>query len=131
MRVEDRLAIHEVLSLHGHLMDHGEFERLGELFAEDVVYDLSAVSAGVLEGIAAVVDAGLALGEANPLGHHVTNVVIEEGDGESARVRSKYLGVMKDGSVGSGVYEDALRKTPSGWRIQYRKVVPRRVPLRP
>jgi 3-phenylpropionate/cinnamic acid dioxygenase small subunit len=96
-----------------------------------VVYDLTAVSGGVLTGLADIVAASLALGDNNPLAHHVTNVLIEEGDEESARVRSKYLGVMKDGSVGSGVYEDAVRKTAAGWRIQYRKVVPRRQPLKP
>jgi 3-phenylpropionate/cinnamic acid dioxygenase small subunit len=131
LSVEDRLAIHELLALHGHLMDGGELERMGELFLADVVYDLNAVSKGVQVGVGELAASALALGANNPLGHHVTNVVIEEGSGDSARVRSKYLGVMRDGSVGSGVYEDALRKTAEGWRIAYRKVIPRREPLQP
>ncbi|WP_329010123.1 nuclear transport factor 2 family protein [Micromonospora rifamycinica] len=35
--VEDRLAIHELVALHGHLMDSGEFGRMDELFCADVV----------------------------------------------------------------------------------------------
>ncbi len=41
----DRLAIHELLALHGHLMDDGQFDRLGELFTSDVVYDLTELVA--------------------------------------------------------------------------------------
>ena len=29
MNIEDRLAVHELLALHGHLVDAGEFDRLG------------------------------------------------------------------------------------------------------
>ena len=39
MKDSDRLAIHELLGLHGHLMDAGAFERLDELFTPDVVDD--------------------------------------------------------------------------------------------
>lgn len=38
LSVEDRLAIHDLVALHGHLMDAGEFDRLDELFTEDFVY---------------------------------------------------------------------------------------------
>jgi ketosteroid isomerase-like protein len=38
-RTEDRLALHELVALHGHLFDMGELDRLDELFTEDVVYD--------------------------------------------------------------------------------------------
>jgi hypothetical protein len=39
---EDRLAIYELIALHGHLMDAGEFDQLDELFADDFVYDLES-----------------------------------------------------------------------------------------
>jgi hypothetical protein len=39
---EDRLAIHELISLHGHVVDDGDFSRLHEVFTVDVVYDLTA-----------------------------------------------------------------------------------------
>jgi hypothetical protein len=46
LSVEDRLAVHELVSLHGHLMDSGEFDRMDELFCADVVYDVSGFGRG-------------------------------------------------------------------------------------
>jgi 3-phenylpropionate/cinnamic acid dioxygenase small subunit len=125
----DRIRIHELINLHGHLMDEGEFDRLDELFTDDVVYDVSALGGAQLTGRQAVVDAGRLLGERNPLGHHVTNVVVTEIDGDRARVRSKGLAVMSGGLAGSVVYDDDVRRTDQGWRIAIRRVLPRRVPL--
>jgi hypothetical protein len=131
LTADDRLAIHELVSLHGHLMDHGDFERLDELFAHDVVYDLNAFGQGALHGIRAIVDAARTLGDANPVAHHVTNVVIV-GVGESlVSVVSKGIGVRADGSTGSVVYHDEIRREPSGWRIAKRRLLPRRRPLHP
>ncbi|MEU8331778.1 nuclear transport factor 2 family protein [Micromonospora sp. NPDC048839] len=131
LSVEDRLAVHELLSLHGHLMDSGEFDRMGELFCADIVYDVSAFGFGELHGYEAITEAGLALGDANPVGHHVTNICVSEDPDGTVRVRSKGIGVSADGSVGSVVYEDVVRREAAGWRIAYRRVIPRRTPLRP
>jgi 3-phenylpropionate/cinnamic acid dioxygenase small subunit len=38
---DDRLALHELLALHGHLVDDGALDRFGELFTDDVIYDLT------------------------------------------------------------------------------------------
>ena len=126
---EDRLLIHELIGLHGHLVDEGDFHRLGELFAPDVVYDLRDYGGDELRGIDAIVQASRALGDANPVGHHVTNIVVEEYDGYVARVVSKAIGVRVDGSCGSVVYRDEVRKYADGWRIARRRVSPRRQPL--
>ena len=48
---EDRTAIHELLALHGHLMDGGELDRLSELFTDEVVYDLSPLGGSILQGV--------------------------------------------------------------------------------
>jgi 3-phenylpropionate/cinnamic acid dioxygenase small subunit len=129
--VADRLAIHELIALHGHLMDDGAFDRMGELFTADVVYDVSAFGFGELVGRDAITVAARALGDRNPLGHHVTNIVVTEDPDGTVRVRSKGIGVNADGSTGSVVYDDVVARHPGGWRISYRKVTPRRVPLRP
>jgi hypothetical protein len=129
---DDRLAIYELIALHGHVMDAGEFDRLDELFADDFVYDLERLGSGRLEGAKALVDAAIAVGDANPLGHHVTNsLVIGEEDDGSVRVRSKGIGVRADGSSGTVVYEDLVRRTDRGWRIARRAVIPRMRPLHP
>jgi 3-phenylpropionate/cinnamic acid dioxygenase small subunit len=127
----DRLAIHELMNLHGHLMDDGAFDRLDELFTSDVVYDVSAFGVGKLVGIDAIRAAALALGDRNPLGHHVTNIVIVDADTDVAHVRSKGLGVRADGTTGSLVHDDTVRRTASGWRIASRTITPRRKPLQP
>ena len=47
---EDRWAIVETLSLHGHIFDEGQLDRLEEIFTPEVVYDLRAAGAGTLDG---------------------------------------------------------------------------------
>jgi 3-phenylpropionate/cinnamic acid dioxygenase small subunit len=130
LRTQDRLAVHELLALHGHLVDKGELDRLPEVFTDDVVYDLTALGGTLLTGIEAIREASLGLGEGNPVAHHVTNVVVVEQSGE-VRAVSKFLGVRQDGTVGSGVYEDVLRHTSEGWRVASRRVSLRRQPLQP
>lgn len=127
MDLQDRVAITELISLHGHLVDAGEPP--DRLFTPDVGYDVSALGGGVLVGPKAVWEAGLALGDGNPVGHHVTNIVLTEVGPDEVASLSKGLGVMADGSCGSVTYEDTLVRTPAGWRISHRKVLPRRRPL--
>jgi SnoaL-like protein len=128
---EDRIAVHELLALHGHLVDSGAFDRLDELFTGDFVYDVQAFGLGVLEGAAAFTEASRALGDDNPLGHHVTNVMVVSATTDTATVRSKGIGILADGTSGTVVYEDVVRRTPDGWRIARRTVTPRRRPLQP
>ncbi|MFI7426053.1 nuclear transport factor 2 family protein [Micromonospora sp. NPDC049836] len=131
LSAEDRLAVHELIALHGHLMDAGELDRMDELFAVDVVYDVTAFGAGELHGYEAIKQAALALGDRNPVGHHVTNVYVTEDADGTVRAVSKGIGINSNGSAGSVVYEDIVRREAAGWRIAYRKVKPRRAPLHP
>ena len=129
LSAEDRWAIGETLSLHGHLFDEGELDRLDELFTEDVVYDVSDVGGGPLHGIAEIRRAAVELGAGNPVAHHVTNVVITSDDGDSAQVRSKGIAVRTDGSCASATYVDTVRREGGAWRICHRVILGRRVPL--
>jgi len=126
---DDRAAIVELISLHGHVFDDGDLDRLDVVFTPSVVYDVSELGGGALRGIDAIRTAALALGDGNPLGHHVTNVVVTEREDGTAGVRSKGIGVNADGTVGTVTYEDTVVGTEEGWRIDHRRVVPRRVPL--
>jgi 3-phenylpropionate/cinnamic acid dioxygenase small subunit len=125
----DRIALHELVARHGHLADAGDFAGLAEVFTADVEYDVSDIGGSTLVGLAGLEDAGRALGDRNPVGHHVTNVVVEELGEAVARVRSKGLAVMTDGTTGSVVYEDEAVRTDEGWRIRRRTVRARRRPL--
>ncbi|MBK3577162.1 nuclear transport factor 2 family protein [Streptomyces sp. MBT65] len=129
--LEDRLAITELIALHGHLVDEGELDRATEVFTPDVEYDLTDFGRGTLTGLRQLVDASVALGAANPVAHHVTNVVIEEPAEGQVRVRSKGLGIRTDGSCGSVTYVDTVVRIGTGWRIARRKVSVRRTPLTP
>ncbi|TCC01968.1 nuclear transport factor 2 family protein [Kribbella soli] len=127
MDAADRIAITDLINLHGHLVDSGE--RHDRLFTPDVEYDVSDLGGGVIAGRAALWDAGLALGENNPVGHHVTNIVLTEVGPDEVTARSKAIGIMADGTCASLVYEDVVVRTPDGWLIRRRKVIPRRRPL--
>ncbi|MFF5302669.1 nuclear transport factor 2 family protein [Streptomyces sp. NPDC013161] len=129
LTLEDRLAITELIALHGHLADEGELDRLAEVFTPDVEYDVTDFSQPTLTGLPQLVDAALALGAGNPVAHHVTNVVIEELPDGEIRARSKGLGIRTDGSCGSVTYADTVVRVGSGWRIARRRITARRVPL--
>ena len=128
LHAEDREAIGETLSLHGHLFDGGHLDRLGEIFTPGAVYDMSAVGVGTFEGIEAIRGAALRLGAGNPVAHHVTNVVIT-GDGDSITALSKGLMLMADGTLASVTHRDTLRRQDGGWRISRRVISPQRTPL--
>jgi len=129
LTLEDRLAITELVSLHGHLVDDGSLDRLEELFTADAVYDLTDFGQEPLSGVAAIREAAWALGAANPVAHHVTNVVVTAWAEDRVQVRSKGLGIKADGSCGSVSYDDTVVRTADGWRISHRKLSPRRTPL--
>ncbi len=129
LNAEDRWAISEILSLHGHLFDGGHLDRLEEIFTPDVVYDLSDAGIGTFEGIEAIRRGALQLGAGNPVAHHVTNVVISgEGDGLVTAL-SKGLMLMADGTLASMTHLDTLRRHDGGWRISRRIITPQRAPL--
>jgi hypothetical protein len=127
--MDDRITITDLINSHGHLTDRGDFDGLATLFTEGVVYDVSALGGGTLVGLAAVREAGLALADANPVAHHVTNIVLRETADGTVEALSKGFGVMADGSTGSVTYEDTVERTAVGWRITRRIVRARRTPL--
>src|SRR5437660_3072267 len=125
---QDRIDINDLINLHGHLTDAGKLDQAGELFTANVTYDLDDFGLGSLHGTAALRKAALAVGDANPVGHHVTNIVITQIDERSGRVHSKGIGIKTDGTAGSVVYDDIVTRQPDGWKIRYRKVTARRAP---
>ena len=114
----DRLAIHELISLYGHLIDQRQFSQLARIFTDDAVFDLSKYDGSCYRGLPAIQAMMLASSE-HPLAHHATNIVVlTHRDG--IEVISKGIGVGAGGRVGSVTYRDRLALTPQGWRIQER-----------
>ena len=129
LSAEDRFAVGDLIAMHGHLFDHGELDRLDELFSADVVYDITDFGQQPLQGVAAIREAALALGALNPVGHHVTNIVLTEIADGRVHALSKGIGINADGTNGSVTYEDTITRGDHGWRISHRKVLARRAPL--
>ncbi len=129
LSAEDRGAIAETLSLHGHLFDGGHLDRLGEIFAAEVVYDLTDLGLGSFEGIEAIRRAAMQLGDRNPIAHHLTNVVITQAEADEATVISKALVIRADGTLGSVNHLDTLVRKGGGWRISRRIITAQRAPV--
>ncbi|NND83474.1 MAG: nuclear transport factor 2 family protein [Gammaproteobacteria bacterium] len=117
----DRLAIHELIGLYGHLIDQRAFARLHEIFTPDAVFDLTGYGGDIYHGLEAIIEL-MEQSHEHPLAHHATNIVVEKVIGETARVISKGLGVGHQGRVGSVVYRDELLNNNGVWRIRSRAV---------
>jgi hypothetical protein len=126
LSVDDRLSLHELISLHGHLADDRREEQLHLLLAEDATYDISAYGMGVVRGLDALTELFSQRPGEQPVGHHVTNVIVSEHDDGTITVRSKGLAVMADGTTGTVTYDDVVVRTDAGWRIAQRVVIPAR-----
>jgi ketosteroid isomerase-like protein len=120
---EDRIAIHELIALHGHLADDRRAEDVDQLVTDDVTYDLEDYGMGTVRGLAALRALFEARPGVQPVGHHVTNVIVTATHDGGAHVRSKGLAVMENGTVGTVIYDDEVVKTAAGWRIAHRKVM--------
>lgn len=115
----DLVAIGNVLALYVHLVDSREFDRLGEVFTNDAVYDFSAVRGNVVSGLPAVAAAIEALPP--PASHLVASSYFPPGaSADRVEVVSKYLARLENRTVIGGVYRDEARRTASGWRIAVR-----------
>jgi hypothetical protein len=124
--VADILAIHELLALYGHIIDEREWQRVGELFTADALYDMSDFGLGVMRGAAAIRAVWSRPDAIHPLAHHATSIVVTEDPDGRVRVLSKGLGVGSNGRVGSVVYRDIVVRTADGWRFAERKAQVRR-----
>jgi SnoaL-like domain len=132
LSAEQTLVIHQLISLHGHLTDDQDLDldRLDEVYAADIVYDVEQLGYGTLRGLTACREATVQDAGSGRVGHHVTNIVVTEDADGQVFARSKGIGILADGSAGSVVYEDRLRLTANGWRIAHRVVRPTRLASR-
>jgi hypothetical protein len=123
LSADDRLAIHELVALHGHLADDRRPEDVGLLLTADAVYDVEDYGLGTVVGLPALQRLFADRPGEQPIGHHVTNVLVTERPDGQVTVRSKGLSVMADGRAGTVGYADVVVRTDAGWRIAYRKIV--------
>ena len=127
MDLSDRFAIMDVLHLYAYLVDNKRWGDLRDVFAEQARLEIRPID-WVMNGVDEIAD-GYGHG-AHPIGHHMTNTILSDGETPSAATAiTKYITVREDGSAGCGHYEDQLVRTPDGWRIASRVAIHRgRVP---
>jgi hypothetical protein len=123
--MEDRIAIADLISLYGIVIDERQWALVGTLFTDDAVYDITDFGADMLQG-AAQIKAFWEKTPLHPRAHHATNVLIRADRHGNAVALSKGIGVGRRGKVGSVTYYDEFRRTESGWRISKRIAVQRR-----
>lgn len=126
--VADRLALHELLHLYGHLVDDRRWDDLGTVFIPEVVYDATDFGMPVTRSLPELVTEWTSAEgmRRHPVAHHATNIVVLEDPDGTVRVRSKGIGVGPGGRVGSVTYDDVAVRTGEGWRLASRRVVLRR-----
>jgi 3-phenylpropionate/cinnamic acid dioxygenase small subunit len=112
-------SIQQLYSLYGHVMDDRDWPRLGEVFTPDCVFDATAMGVPQMTGLEEIARISSTTDKA-PIGHHVTNVLVERIDGDAAEVRAKAIGIYSRGRAFSGEYRDTLVRTDDGWRIRHR-----------
>lgn len=124
LTAQDRTAIHELIALHGHLADERRSDELDRLLTTDAVYDLQSFGRGRVVGLADIQELHRQRPGNQPLGHHVTNVLVDQRSDGTVGVRSKGLSVMANGAAGTCTYDDVVVRTASGWRIAHRRILP-------
>ena len=118
LTIEDRLDITQVINLYGHVIDLRQWDRLGEVLAEDIVF--IGMSGEADRGLENLLTRWIP-SDRHPLAHHAMNIVIWEDPDGTVRAQSKGLGIGFKGRVGSLTYYDVFKRTPAGWRIAERR----------
>lgn len=127
MAYADRLELHELAARYGDLIDARDWDGLESIFVPEASFDLTDIGVGVLQGLEAIkrhMDAE----PHHPLSHHITNIYVDHLEGDTARLRSRVLGMLADGRVASGEYRDVAVRTGGGWRVKNRHFRLRRRP---
>jgi 3-phenylpropionate/cinnamic acid dioxygenase small subunit len=121
--IEDRLAIHEVLALYGHLLDEDRWDDFHQVFAEEFAFDGTMFGFGVMHSVEELKANWASNEHRNSLQHHTTNVVVTEGPDGTVHAVSKAIGVGMKGRSGSATYRDVLIRTSAGWRLASRQAL--------
>lgn len=120
--VSQVVEIEQLLHRYCHVVDDREWDRLGELFLADAVFDVSAVGLPRHQGRDDIVAAWT--GYDHPLAHHVLCTVVDGEDDDGVHVRSKSI-LVRDGKMTGGAYLDVVCATEHGWQFRSRTYVER------
>jgi len=120
MILSDLDDIERLIFLYGHVIDDKEFDRLGEIFAEDGSFAIEGTDIA-LSGLAAI--EAFMRSITHPLAHYSTNVLIDlEPRADVATAKVKIFAPRANGTCALGTYHDVVVRTDNGWRFQSRLV---------
>ena len=128
----DIVLIHQLIGRYGHLIDHRQWDRFGELFLPDATIDYRGGTGHVEHrGRDAIVDWFRELDDAHPAAHHVTNIAVDDSADPNGRVdvHSKFLAPFTRAAhtpkrLYGGEYHDVVVKTVDGWRFAHKQCIP-------
>lgn len=126
MDVGDRLELHELPGRYGDAVDDRDWDRLGRIFTDDAVFDLTDLGMPRLVGLAEI-KRYMDIDGDHPKTHTMTNVYVDE-TADGIQLHFRILAMLSGGIVGTASYHDQVVKTDEGWRVRHRVVVARRGP---
>lgn len=124
MDAADRLELHELPGRYGDAIDDRDWERLGRIFTDDAVFDLTDLGAPRLEGLEAI-KVFMDVEAQHPRTHTMTNIYVDETD-DGVKLNFRIVALLPEGRVGTASYYDDVVKTDVGWRVKHRITTLRR-----
>jgi hypothetical protein len=121
-----RELIRETIARYAHLVDRGRIDELIGLFAEDGILEAGdrppAHGREAIRAFFLGTKGRLAAAAARPLiRHHVSNVLVEVADRETATAASYFLAVTERGPDHWGRYQDRLVQRDGRWLFRHRR----------
>jgi hypothetical protein len=126
MEPADRIELHELPGRYGDAIDDRDWERLGTIFTEDAVFDITDLGEPRLEGLAEI-RRYMDEDAKHPRTHLMTNIYVDETP-DGVRLYFRIVALLPERVVGTASYYDDVVKTPAGWRVQHRVITLRRRP---
>lgn len=124
MDVADRLELHELPGRYGDAIDDRDWERLGRIFTDDAVFDLTDLGAPRLVGLEAIKQF-MDTEAQHPRTHTMTNIYVDE-TADGVKLNFRIVALLPEGRVGTASYYDDVVKTDAGWRVSNRVTTLRR-----
>ena len=120
---QDRQAIGDLMIRYCNMIDERRFSRYAEVFTPSARYDLAACGFARYHGKAEII-AFLKVAP-HPLLHVNMNLELTPQTADRVRAFSRCLAIGPDGLTRLATYHDVVLRTPSGWRLDERVVIPR------
>ena len=126
LTTQDRIELHELLARYTHFLDHGQIDRMTEIWTEDCRFVVEQPAVDI-SGRAALIEFLQQTTQSQPhVRHIITNIFIEDDGDNYSAILNAYLQVTdsaQNSIVMMGRYRDLCIKTTQGWRIKHRNVL--------